>query len=144
MSELPTQAEELERKATQAITHAASRLSLGQITGQEFWALVDGVYDTVSGLVPKSVSDWILALRKAKLEPFTERRVLAKPPEAKVIVIERAYGASSFTMKRASLVDGVVQTDCKDFDAAETPSASCAEAITSLVNALTTIGWREL
>lgn len=144
MTEIPALPEELERKASGAIIHAAERLDRGELTAQEFWALVDGIYDTVSGLVPKALMDWILAFRKAKLERFTERRVFGRPPAPAVVVLRRIVGAFNFDMLVYDLVDGTCKTRQNDFSKAHTPARDAAQGLEKLADSLIEKGWIEL
>jgi len=60
----PSFGEELGRKALTTLETWMQRHEAGQIRTRELYILVDGLYDTISGLAPKSVSDLIADVHK--------------------------------------------------------------------------------
>ncbi|AMB48340.1 hypothetical protein [Methylobacterium sp. AMS5] len=63
-SEWATMKDEITRKALGTLADAQLRFSDGQITGRELWCIVDGIYDTVSGLVDWDIAQLIYRARQ--------------------------------------------------------------------------------
>lgn len=60
----PSFGEELGRKALETVEKWMQRHDAGQIRARELYILVDGLYDTISGLAPKEVCNVIADLHQ--------------------------------------------------------------------------------
>lgn len=62
--EWPSFAEELGRKSLEVLEKWTKKFEAGEISRREVFILVDGLYDTTSGLIPRDVSDLIANVHK--------------------------------------------------------------------------------
>ena len=63
-SEWATMQDEITRKALQVVQEAMTKQEAGTITERELWCIVDALFDTTHGLIPKDTSDVLYRARQ--------------------------------------------------------------------------------
>ncbi|MET2951276.1 hypothetical protein ABXV18_24650 [Vibrio owensii] len=142
MNDVPSTAEELNRKTVEALAQMANNYEKGMMSEESFYQSLTAINLVTCGLIDEDVSEWLSNNLKEHCHPRIERRVFRAGTKV-TVVLKRVVTEDNFTMIQMAAGAEDKET-VKSYSDADDPIKSAQVAYNKLAEQLLGRGFKEI